>query len=131
MIVAAPHEPALEVADFFLNELAKRKMDTPVVIANQCHMAKYDDLDPQALLSNMAKDCSKGLQEHTDSTLLARMKTAHKRLRNLSKEEERLLALLLTKLNAHQKLFRIPRFHGEVHDIHALKRVGDVLLNQE
>jgi anion-transporting ArsA/GET3 family ATPase len=131
LIVCAPHEPALEVAEFFLKELSNRNMDTPVVIANQCHMAKYDDLDPQDILLNMTKDCAEGLQEHTSSTLLARMKTAHKRMRSLSKEEDRLLDVLSKRLNAHQKIFRIPRFHGEVHDIHALKRVGDVLLNQE
>jgi anion-transporting ArsA/GET3 family ATPase len=131
LIVCAPHEPALEVADFFLNELSKRKMDAPAVIANQCHLAKHDNLDPISLLHTTATDCSKTLQEYTSSTLLARMKTAHKRLRTLSKEEDRLLGVLLKKLNVRQKLFRIPRFHGEVHDIHTLKKVGDVLLNQD
>lgn len=131
LIVSAPHEPALEVAEFFLTELARRNMNTPAVIANQCHVAEYDKLDPNELLEEQAQSLCDGLQSHTAAMLLARMKTAHKRLYNLAQEESRLLALLSTKTRAHQKIYRIPRFHGEVHDLQALNRVGDVLLNQE
>lgn len=131
LIVCAPHEPALEVADFFLRELSNRKMHTPVVIANQCHQAKYDDLDPTSLLGTSVQEKTHGLTEHTSSTLLARMKTAHRRLRSLAKEESRLLSLLQKKLKSDQKMVRIPRFHGEVHDIYALNKVGTALLHQQ
>ena len=59
------------------------------------------------------------------------MKTAHRRLRSLAREESRLLSLLQTKLKPNQEMYRIPRFHGEVHDIHALRKVGRALLHQE
>ena len=131
LIVCAPHEPALEVADFFLRELRNRSMHTPAVIANQCHQAKYDNLDPLSLLKEQAEEKGQGLDEHTSSTLLARMKTAHRRLRSLAKEESRLLSLLHKKLQSDQQMYRIPRFHGEVHDIHALNKVGAALLNQQ
>ena len=85
LIVCAPHKPALEVAEFFLKELASRKMQTPGVIANQCHIARYDQLDPVQLLQKEAEKHAKDVQEHTASMLLARMKTAHKRLRSLAK----------------------------------------------
>lgn len=131
LIVCAPHEPALEVADFFLRELSNRKMHTPVVIANQCHQAKYDDLEPTSLLDASVQEKMHELTEHTSSTLLARMKTAHRRLRSLAKEESRLLSLLQKKLKSDQKMVRIPRFHGEVHDIYALNKVGTALLHQQ
>ena len=131
LIVSAPHEPALEVADFFLKELRNRNMHTPAVIANQCHQAKYDDIDPESLLKERVQTKVQGLQEHTSSTLLARMKTAHRRLRSLAKEESRLLSVLQKKLKSDQKMYRIPRFHGEVHDIHALNKVGKALLHQQ
>lgn len=131
LIVCAPHEPALEVAEFFLQELRNRSMHTPAVIANQCHQAKYDGLDPISLLNEQAQKQGQGLAEHTSSTLLARMKTAHRRLRSLAKEESRLLSLLQKKLKPDQVMYRIPRFHGEVHDIHALTKVGTALLHQQ
>ena len=131
LIVCAPHDPALEVANFFLNELKNRDMHTPAVIANQCHIAKFDSLNPQEHLSDDASKLMQDLVAHTDSTLLARMRTAHKRLRNLCKEEESLLQKLRSSLQPHQHLFRIPRFHGEVHDIRSLNKVGQALLNQD
>ena len=131
LIVCAPHEPALEVADFFLKELGNRSMHTPAVIANQCHQAQYDDLDPVSLLKEQVEKKTQGLSEHTSSTLLARMRTAHRRLRSLAKEESRLLSLLQKKLKSDQEMYRIPRFHGEVHDIHALNKVGTALLHQQ
>lgn len=131
LIICAPHEPALEVADFFLKELSNRNMHTPAVIANQCHQAQYEDLDPYSILQEHAQDSAQELKEHTASTLLARMKTAHRRLRNLAREESRLLSLLQKKLEPHQEMYKIPRFHGEVHDIHALRKVGKALLHQK
>ena len=131
LIVCAPHDPALEVANFFLNELKNRNMHTPAVIANQCHIAEFDAPDPQEFLSAEASALMQDLGAHTDSTLLARMRTAHKRLRNLCKEEESLLKKLRSNLQSHQQLFRIPRFHGEVHDIGSLNKVGQALLHQD
>ena len=130
LIVSAPNESALEVAGFFLDELARRNMNTPALIVNQCHIAQYEHLNPNALLEEKLESFSDGLQKHTVSTLLARMKTAHKRLYNLAKEEHRLLNILKQKIQKHQKIYHIPRFHGEVHDMQALKKVGDVLINQ-
>ena len=106
-------------------------MHTPAVIANQCHQAKYDNLDPNSLLKEQVQVQGKGLEEHTTAMLLARMKTAHRRLRSLAKEESRLLSLMQKKLKSNQQMFRIPRFHGEVHDIHALNKVGIALLHQQ
>ena len=131
LIVCAPHDPALEVANFFLEELKNRNMHTPAVIVNQCHIAEYDNPDPQEFLAEESSKLIQDLVPYTDSTLLARMKTAHKRLRNLAKAEDILLKKLRTNLQSHQRLCRIPRFHGEVHDIHALNKVGMALLNQE
>ena len=129
LIVCAPHRPALEVADFFLKELEKRGMNMPGIIANQCHIAKHDNLDPQQELSDIVNACAADTKEHTASILLARMKASHRRLRNLAQEEQRLLSILRNKLNKNQKMLKIPRFHGEVHDIFALKKVGDTLID--
>ena len=130
LIVCAPHEP-MEVADFFLRELRNRNMHTPVVIANQCHQAKYDDLEPTSLGFISARKRFKAYKNTPHQHYLARMKTAHRRLRSLAKEESRLLSLLQKKLKSDQKMVRIPRFHGEVHDIYALNKVGTALLHQQ
>ena len=128
VIVCAPHKPALEVAEFFLRELKKRKMRNPGVIVNQRHAAKFKLLNSQQFLADTCAALSKDLSPHTASALLARLSVAHKRLYRLSLEEDALVLELSKLLGRQQMLWSIPRMHGEVHDLHGLAQVGDHLL---
>ena len=44
LIVTAPHEPSVEVAEFFITELGKRNMNNAGIIFNQRHIIKKDVL---------------------------------------------------------------------------------------
>ncbi|MEC7987385.1 MAG: ArsA-related P-loop ATPase [Myxococcota bacterium] len=132
MIVCAPHKPALEVAEFFLKELKKRKMRNPGVIVNQRHFAHFKNLNAKAFLQERCDELSQDLSAHTASMLLARLGVSHKRLHRLALEEDALVLELSKYLDKQQRLWSIQRMHGEVHDLHGLVQVGNQLfVNQE
>lgn len=124
VIVAAPTEPALEVAEFFLGELRARRMPNPGVIVNQRHFAHADDVDAADVLGERAWRLAADLAPHTAGRLLARLGAAHRRLRELSRTEERLQARFERRLLADQHLWLVPRLPAEVHDLGNLDRVG-------
>ena len=70
-----------------------------------------------------------GLSKHIAKQLLARLEAAHRRLRSLSAQEEKMVQKLALSIEEDQYIWTVPRLHGEVHDIHALKRAGDLLFN--
>ena len=129
IVVCAPTEPSLEVAGFFLDELAKRGMPTPGVVVNQRHQTRGEALKPRQVLGEKAAAAAEGLGPHTANQLLARLGAAHKRLRELAHREAGLLkSELRPHMNRSQKLWSIPRFEEDVHDLPSLSRVGQVLL---
>jgi len=126
LIVTAPHEPSVEVAEFFMKELHARKMNNAGIIFNQRHMIKKD-----VHTANIRMKCEeiargKKLPEHISKQLMARISLAHRRLYNLSLYEEDLYNRLVKK---SPKMWSVPRIPKEVHDIHALLRVGKYLLD--
>jgi anion-transporting ArsA/GET3 family ATPase len=125
LIVTAPHEPSVEVAEFFMRELKNRRMNNAGIIFNQRHMIKKDvQTDSIALkCEELAQD--KNLPKHISNQLMARISLAHRRLYNLSLYEEELYKRLSTK---SPKMWSVPRIPKEVHDINALYRVGKYLL---
>jgi anion-transporting ArsA/GET3 family ATPase len=128
LIVAAPHEPAVEVAQFFLDELAKRKMVNPGIVVNQRHVASQDIPDVDGLIGEIARKKAEGLPKHTNLKLLARLNVAHRRLRSLCLHEQGLVQKLRDKMNPGQQIWSVPRLDGEVHDLQSLLLVGEIVL---
>lgn len=125
LVVCAPTGAAVEVAGFFLGELSRRRMNTPGVIVNQKHRAAAVPSDTLEALRAAAADASSDLEGHTASSLLARLGAAHRRLRELAAREDALLSKeLRPAMRRSQKLYSIPRFEEDVHDLPSLARVG-------
>ena len=71
---------------------------------------------------------SRGLSKHVGKQFMARVSLAHKRLYNLSLYENNLYDRLQRK-SPKKTIWSVPRVPNEVHDIHALHRVGKYLLD--
>lgn len=128
VVVCAPNEPSVEVAQFFLDEFRTRKLPGVGVIVNQVHPTSSEPLDPDRILGDAALQLSQDLAPHTADRLLARLGASHRRLRELSALEEQQIALVTGKLNAQQQIWRVPRMEAQVHDLTALGGVGDLLM---
>ncbi len=128
VVVCAPNEPSVEVAQFFLDEFRTRKLPGVGVIVNQVHPTSSLPLDPEQILGPAARALGADLAPHTAGRLLARLGAAHRRLRELSTLEEQQIALVTSKLNAEQSVWRVPRMEAQVHDLTALGGVGDHLM---
>jgi hypothetical protein len=127
-VVTAPNRPSNDVALFFLRELGSRKMPSLGVVVNQRHQTLGSSLDPSAVLGERAATLASDLSRHTAGSLLARLGSAHRRLCELSHYEEQLVNELQDVIGDDQHIWQVPRLAGEVHDIHALSIVGDLLL---
>ena len=128
-IVCAPNGPATEVAHFFISELNKRKMNIGGVVVNQCHVTSEFALDPAPLLRRVLSDDHSELST-PERLLTARMKSAHRRLRHLSIYENRLSVMIKERLSEAQGLWHVARLQGEVHDLQALVKVGEILFEE-
>ena len=125
LIVTAPHEPSVEVAEFFIKELQQRNMNNAGVIFNQRHIVKKD-----VNVDDIKQKCAeivraKNLPDHIAAQFMARISLAHRRLYHLSLYETGLYNRLEKK---SPTMWSVPRIPKEVHDIHALYRVGKYLL---
>ena len=124
LVVCAPTSPSISVARYFLHELGERKMPCAGVIANQVHQCGGEEIDPGSVAGRLVEVHSDGLIEHTGPQLMARLGAAHRRLVGLARAEERLISSIEGLMDPGSALWRVPRFEGEVHDIHALGKVG-------
>lgn len=131
VVVCAPNEPSIEVAQFFLDEFRTRKLPGVGVIVNQVHPTSGAPLDPEAVLGARAHALSTDLSAHTAERLLARLGAAHRRLRELSALEEQQIRGVLDRLDRGQHLWKVPRLESQVHDLGALSRVGEHLMRVE
>ena len=129
LIVCSPTEPATDVAQFFVEQLKSRKMPLLGVIANQCHQTIKITNDEESMLE-LCKSLEDGLASDTSRRMVARMRSAHKRLLLLQEYEEDLITKVAKDLENKQFLQRVPKIQGEVHDLYALNRVGGFLFKE-
>ena len=131
LIVLSPTEPAVEVAKFFIEQLKSRKMPLLGVVANQCHQAIPSSPETRELLQQVCTDFSQELAVDTTNRMMARMRSAHNRLLMLQEYEQNLILQVERDLRSNQGLHSVPKVKGEVHDLHALYRVGKFLIQTE
>lgn len=131
LIVSSPTEPATEVARFFVEQLRLRKMPLLGVIANQCHQISDTDPTSESRLLEYCETLNTALAEDTPNRMVARIRSAHKRLGMLQAYEDGLIQGVQKTLSSTHFLHRVPKIKGEVHDIQALHRVGAFLFTQE
>ncbi len=126
--VTAPNESSLDVALFFQEELRRRELPRGGVIVNQVHLCRGNAHDASAQLGELARSLAEDLDEATMTSLLARLGSAHRRLRALRESEEVLSAQLRDAAAGGGFYQEVPRLDGNVHDVTALHRVGQLLL---
>lgn len=129
VVVCAPNGPSLEVASFFIEELERRKMNNPGVIVNQRHMTLDHDANAEEVMGDRVREVAGTENDSTARQLMARLKAAHQRLRQMSLVEDGLVSDLSSKLRRNQKIWSVPRFEEEVHDLQSLDRVGSTLFD--
>ena len=128
LIVFSPTEPAVEVAKFFVEQLKTRRMPLLGAIANQCHRATARSEESHAQLQELCESKSPDLAVDTVNRMMARMRSAHNRLLMLQNYEQSLVAAVRQGLTSHQGLHQVPKIKGEVHDLPALFKVGQFLM---
>lgn len=131
LIVFSPTEPAVEVANFFVDQLKQRRMPLLGAIANQCHKAIPRSEDSVEALQKLCEAYSTDLARDTVNRMMARMRSAHNRLLMLQNYEQGLIASVEKGLTDHQSLDRVPKIKGEVHDLQALFKVGQFLMEKQ
>ncbi len=129
LVVMAPTGPSAAVAHYFIDALDARGMPRCGVVANQLHRSDGIALDADELLGSMAAEAASDLAQHTDTQLLARLNVAHRRLLGLAAVEQALVDDIRQRQGESERLWAVPRFEGEVHDLEALDKVGRQLAN--
>jgi anion-transporting ArsA/GET3 family ATPase len=124
LIVAAPTEPSMEVAGFFFDELRTRKLPLRALVVNQVHASRFDTPDVDELLGAAARR----IDAEAAGPLLARLESAHGRLRALSELEGRRVAELRRRAGPTVDVRVVPRIPGEVHDLAGLAALHRFLI---
>ena len=122
--ISAPTESAVDVAEFFQQELAARSLPRGGVVVNQVHRCEGTTHDAAALLGEKARGVASDLPEPVVNAVLARLGMAHKRLRDLTVAEGALMEKLRRSARRGGFYQEVPRLDGEVHDLTSLYEVG-------
>ena len=130
LIVLSPTEPAVEVAKFFVEQLKIRRMPLLGVIANQCHRSTPRSEQSSVNLQQLCESNSADLASDTVNRMMARMRSAHNRLLMLQTYEQELVSSVQQGLTSSQGLHQVPKIKGEVHDLPALFKVGQFLMEE-
>ena len=130
LIVLSPTEPAVEVAKFFVEQLKMRRMPLLGVIANQCHRSTPRSEQSSDNLQQLCESNSTDLALDTVNRMMARMRSAHNRLLMLQTYEQELVSSVQKGLTSSQGLHQVPKIKGEVHDLPALFKVGQFLMEE-
>ena len=125
LVICAPNEPSVAVAQYFLDEFETREMPSSGVVMNQMHPSTGLDLVPENVLGELARSLAHDLKPHTVDQLLARLGANHRRLLGLCTSEKILSKSLFDRMKENQMLWHIPRIEGEVHDLDSLGRAFD------
>ena len=99
------------------------------VIANQCHRATSHALKIEQYASEISlRTSSADLASDTVNRMMARMRSAHNRLLMLQSMSKDLVRPLKKVYTTSQGLHQVPKIKGEVHDLPALFKVGQFLM---
>jgi anion-transporting ArsA/GET3 family ATPase len=131
LTICAPNEPSMEVARFFSKELENRGLGKGATLINQVLPSKGKSLDPNSLLGQAVSGLQSDFPPGTAARLLARLGSAHMRLRQHAHIERMLIDELRSMMQRDNEiLVEVPRLEGEVHDLAALDRVAGQLFGE-
>jgi len=132
LVVCAPTEASVEVAGFFASEFRRRQLPYTGTVINQVLPCGSLALDPNTLLGEAAGELQGDHPPGTSARVLARLGAAHRRLRDSARIEQDLIAKVRSMMPTDGGfLVEVPRIEGEVHDLAALSRVTEHLVQQE
>lgn len=124
VVVAAPTEPSMEVAGFFLTELRARGLPLAALVANQVHRASFGTPNLEAVFGERARALNPGAA----GPLLARLGAAHQRLADLAALEARRVEALRRQAGPSVDVHVVPRLATEVHDLASLAALHRFLI---
>ena len=125
IVVAAPTEPSMEVANFFFAELRSRNLPFAALGVNQVHCAAFATPDVDVLMGARARELDAGVA----GPLLARLGAAHSRLVALAGLESRRVAQLRGQAGRGVAVHVVPRMPEEVHDLRSLAALHPFLVS--
>jgi anion-transporting ArsA/GET3 family ATPase len=121
VVVAAPQEASLREARFFVQRLGSEKMPLGGVIMNRTHdVPAVGGLEDPRSLADRARAAG-------DGALLAPALDVYASWREVSVREDAQVSAAFGDL-ADVPLWRVPDLADDVHDLAALRRVGEALL---
>ncbi len=89
--VCAPTESSLDVAVFFQREMSERELPSAGVIVNQVHACEGDEHNAHEALGEVVAELADDLPTRVQSSILARLGRAHRRLRTVRLGEQDLV----------------------------------------
>jgi len=122
MAVCAPHEQSIDIAEYFIDELGERGLPLAGVVVNQVYQPPHGV--PASAIQGALPDAPAEQVER----LSALWSEATDRLKLLSEEQGLMVQRVADALPEGAMFQQVPRLDGEVHDLRALRRVGDLLL---
>ncbi len=125
LVICAPNEASTEVALFFHEELASRKLPVGGTLVNQVHSCSDRDLSAGELLGDLAADLSADLPDYTAASLIARLDMAHKRLRSVYRQEQEVMKKLSAMVGGNGFELRVLRLDEPVKDLDGLRLMGE------
>ena len=100
-------------------------MNNPGVIVNQRHMTLDQNVAAEEVLGDRIRTTMGTDDDPIIRQLLTRLKAAHHRLRQMSLVEDDWWQIWHeTTLRNNQKIWSVPRFEEEVHDLESLRSRG-------
>jgi anion-transporting ArsA/GET3 family ATPase len=120
LVVAAPNEASVDVAAFFRDELLARGLPLGGFLVNQVHRCEDEELDARALLGAAAARLSADLPPHTAPSLLARIESAHWRLRSVVRAERPFIDRLHALASGAFFLREVPLLDQPIRDLGGL-----------
>lgn len=124
VVVAAPTEPSMQVAGFFLTELRARGLPLAAVVANQVHVASFATPNLESVLGARAR----AIDAAAAGPLLARLGAAHARLTELAALQARRVDTLRAAAGPSVTVNWVPRLATEVHDLASLAALHRFLI---
>ncbi len=124
LTVCAPTESSVDIAAFFLEELAKRQLPRAGIIVNQVHRVSSPEHDASGLRA-MVDELGADMPAQVRDRLIQRLTDAHRRLADRQAVEQRLVGKVREASNGVGFYREVPRFDEEVHDLPSLLRVGE------
>jgi anion-transporting ArsA/GET3 family ATPase len=130
LVVAAPREPSLDVARYFLAELVRRAMAVSGLVLGQVHVALPSTPGERAAAEAALDRELESRFPAVAGALGETLKEAHRGYRDLAEAEAQRIRRIEAELPRGAFVVRVPRMDAAIHDLAGLRSLHPHLLGE-